>query len=369
MRMHWNRVLEMHGIGFGYTNHQRMLRKHCEEQGVVMDESADIAVQIVPAGNYEPVPGKFNVLYTMYEATTIPEKWKRKVKEADLIVVPCSHNKKLFRQYTDVPIEVCLEGVDVDLFTFKEREFPKYRPFTFLWFGASNERKGYKHMIVAWHEFNIKNPELHDKVRLVMKTTQNSDNLERIVGYENGKPVLEKLAQERIVVADNAVVDTRRLPVTREGDLPGLVDVYHDAHAFVFPSMGEGFGLTLAEAMSTGLPCIFTPWSGPRDFADKKTGYPLKFHLAPITAYTPTLNEASGQVEYVKELEAMSASPHIDHIVRRMQQVYYDYDTAIKKGRAAAERIRDGLTWDVSAENFIRIVDKHYKEWGEKNGR
>jgi len=357
MKIAWYNTFEMAGIGFGYTSHQKNLRAALERRGVEIDDKADIAVSIVPAGNFERVPGKFNVLYTMYEATDIPESWIPKINSADLIVVPCTHNKRLFRKYTNLPIEVCWEGVDVDTFTYVEREFPNGdRPFIYLWFGASNERKGYVHMIVAWKKFCLQNPELFDKVRLVMKTTQTSDNRKRIIGYEFGKPIYKELPVERVFRAENAIVDTRRLPVKAQNGLPGLVDVYHDAHAFVFPTMGEGFGLTLAEAMATGLPCIYTPWSGPVDFISPTEGYPLKWHFTSIKAMTPMSDGT-----FRKDLDTYAASADIDHIVQRMQQVYYDYETALKKGRLAAERIRRDITWDKSAARFEEILKCYTK--------
>ncbi len=352
MRLRWNNALEMAGIGFGYTSHQKQLRAGLERAGVEIADDADIAVSIVPAGNFEPMPGKFNVLYTMYESVDIPESWIPKVQAADLIVVPCFHNKMLFKRYTKKPVEVCWEGVDVEKFTYKERTFPEPgEPFVYLWFGASNERKGYVHMIAAWKQFRDKYPELIEKTRLVMKTTQLTEHQERIIGYDKGKPIKAEMPCERVFYAENAMVDTRRLPMVADGKLPGLVDVYHAAHCFVFPTMGEGFGLTLAEAMATGLPCIYTNWSGPVDFISKDEGYPLKWHYASVKAMTP-MSDGTMRVD----LDTHAASPEIYDIVHRMRQVYEDYDTAIKKGKKAAARIRKHITWDKSARSFMDII-------------
>ena len=186
-----------------------------------MTEDSEVAVSIVTPEQFKPIPGKFNILYTMYECSTIPDHWIEPLQQADLIVVPCTHNKRLFKNYTKVPIEVCWEGVDVSKFTYKDRSKLKQDPFVFLWVGASNPRKGYEHVVISWRLFTEKHPDWN--CILYMKTTQ----LTR---------------EERLVnVGGNAFVDTRFLPLEKEaGDkIPTLVDLYHMAHAFLLPSMAS----------------------------------------------------------------------------------------------------------------------------------
>ncbi len=353
LTLYWANVLQITGIGYGYTVHQRSLRQALEQIGVHItskQDEADIAVTIMPAGNFTPVDGKYNVLYTMYECVDIPNSWIEKLSKADLIVVPCNHNKRLFSRYTDKPIEVCWEGVDVESYKYKERK--KEHPFIFLWVGASNERKGYVHTIAAWKKLWDDYPEIAKNCGLIMKTTQQAGTKKRIIGYEAGAPIYVDMPNERVFFADagNAIVDTRDLSIEM------MVKMYHYAHCFLFPTEGEGFGLTLAEAMATGLPCIYTPWSGPCDFISAKEGYPLKFRMTKVRAMTPT--EEGWRID----LESKAASADIAHLTQRMVQVYSDYDTALSKGKKAAERIRSGFTWEISARRFVEIINTHYKE-------
>jgi glycosyltransferase involved in cell wall biosynthesis len=335
------------GIAYGYSNHNKQLTTALENNGVVFDDNSDISLMLVPAGAYKPIEGKYNILYTMFEATDIPPSWVEPVNQADLIIVPCEHNRKVFKRFTKKPVEVCLEGTKPDMFTYKERKFEK--PFTFLWFGASNQRKGYVHTIYAWTELKKHYPEIAKNCRLYMKTTQ-TETGSRIIGYENGMPIYKEMPAERIFQTDDVTVDTRK--VSEEE----LVKIYHDAHCFLFPTMGEGFGLTLAEAMSTGLPCIYTPWSGPVDFISPKEGYPLKFKILPVYAdFVPCGGDPDNNYK------TFSASALIPDLMKRMVQVYSDYDTALIKGKRAAERIRKEITWNISARRLIDII-KHYTE-------
>lgn len=379
MRIHWTALTDYVGIGFGYSTHQKRLSEALIRNGVDLDPDSEVAVHLTTPDAYNPIPGKYNILYTMYECTTIPDTWAKKIQEADLIVVPCRQNKWLFSRYTDIPVEICTEGVEVDKYKYYRRQFPnplsKENPFTYLWLGATNPRKGTEHVILAWEMFNKywfeNDNSMREKFRLIMKTTQETDReaeIEVRVVDKFGKIISENkkkemLPAERIMnICGNAVVDTRRLPVISTGapdpECPGsLVDLYNSAHCFLLPSRGEGFGLTLAEAMSTGCPNIYTPWGGPRDFCSEKTGYPLRFNFTPVR--TVGVNEKGEK--YISH-ETTAANADVKHLMRLMLRVFYDYDTALEKGKRAAETIRKGFTWDISARMLIKIIEKYTKE-------
>lgn len=345
MRIAWTSSLQGTGIAYGYSNHQTQLKAALQNNGVIFDNNSDIQVALIPAGGYVPTPGKYNILYTMFESTDIPPSWIEKVNQADLIIVPCEHNRRVFQRYTKKPVVVCLEGTKPDTFTYIERE--KSTPFRFLWFGATNQRKGYVHTIYAWEQLKAVRPDIYINSELYMKTTQ-SEVMPRIVGYKDGEPITEIMPAERIFKADNAIVDTRK--VSEEE----LTKIYHDAHCFLFPTMGEGFGLTLAEAMSTGLPCIYTPWSGPVDFISNKEGYSLKYSIKPVTA---DFAACGGDSKH--NYKTFAATADIADIVKQMIRVYDEYDFALEKGKRAAERIRKEITWDISANRLIDIIRQY----------
>jgi hypothetical protein len=271
------------------------------------------------------------------------------MKVSDVVVVPCEHNKRVFEKYTNKPVEVCHEGVDVESYPYVERKYPKDRKFVFLFIGANNPRKGTEHITLAWEEFAKK----HDDCLLVMKTTQRSDPTFEAIDDE-GKIQTVKLERERIMRAGNSIiVDTRYLPETTEQEfdysLPlSMQDVYRYAHCFLFPTRGEGFGLTLAEAAATGLPCIYTNYSGPADFM--RYGYKLFYTLSPIAF----INPGGHKTQY----KSWAASVSVDSLVEQMEYVKEHYDEALEKGRKQSE-VMQQFTWENSAQRLIDIIEKY----------
>jgi len=306
-----------------------MMKKHLQAAGVQMTPEADVAVHIVIPPGYEPVEGKYNIMFTMYEGETIPPDWIPRLAEADMLVVPCRHNKRVFGQYFDGPIEVCPEGVDPNEYQYIDRKPPgKGEPFRFLWLGASNPRKGWEHASLAWAQWWDEFPREHEDSVLIFKTTQ----IER---------------EERVVrMRGNVIMDTR------DYSAENMLALYGISNCFLFPTMGEGWGLTLTEACATGLPAIYTPYSGVVDFMDRRYSYPVKYSMKSIG--TIKTNDKGERMPYHT---TVSASADIDSIVRKMWQVYHNYEAALEKGRKMSEIIRGRFTWAEAARRFIEIVE------------
>jgi glycosyltransferase involved in cell wall biosynthesis len=160
--------------------------------------------------------------------------------------------------------------------------------------------------------------------------------------------------EERIFSMFGVIIDERKL------SLDELIRIYEKSHAFLLPSMGEGWGLTLCEAQATGLPCIYTPWSGPNDFMVKDYSYPLRFNMGKMSA----VYAGDGGIYHT----GMVAKADIKHIVRRMEQVYYGYDQALLRGRKGGEHIQKNFTWDKAGEIMMNTLYRRFREWKEKRG-
>ncbi|GAG27120.1 unnamed protein product, partial [marine sediment metagenome] len=182
-------------------------------------------------------------------------------------------------------------------------------PFIYLWVGAPDYRKGHDLIKTAWQEFQ------NDKSCLLFIKTTGRNKLEQ---------------------AGNVFIESRKL------DTASLAKIYQMAHCFVFPSFAEGFGLPLAEAMSTGLPSMFTPWSGMKTFASRKNAFPLRYSMI--------------NVDY--GIQTLGAQADVKDMVEKMRFIKNNYRKAVAKGKAGRRTIENDFTWDDTGRKIKKIIEE-----------
>lgn len=303
------------GNQFGYYVHNKMLREASEKHIQLVDKDFTDAIYILsPEFFKEKIPGVNTWIFTMFEGTTIPAIYQKQLQKADYLLAPSTWVKALFDKY--FPPEksfVVPHGVSRK-FLFKKRVIPQRKPFRFLWVGAPNPRKGYEEVAVVWDAIFKNEP----RVELYMKTTL-------VPGLERKR---------------NVILDGRKLSEKE------LVDLYLSAHCFLFPTRGEGFGLTLAEAMRTGCPCIATPYSGVTDFFDERVGFPLEYKMG------------KGKIKFVgddHEEETEIAYPDPNDLARQMIRVLENYKEASERGERAYRRMLT-VNWNNSARRLADVL-------------
>jgi glycosyltransferase involved in cell wall biosynthesis len=338
-RIHWPSEYDANGNSFGYSVHNREARRALLAQGYELDADAPVALQVAPAQHYRPAfqaeRDKLNILFTAWESTDLTPDVKAGLARADVIVVPATFLVDVIRrELPGKPVHYCPLGVDVDTFAFRERREPKRNGrFRFLWLGAPNARKGWQIVLEAWRGYAKLRvmAELEGRpvpaAELYVKTSVTS-RLKRL--NVPGAPV---------------TFDSRKLPRTE------LAALYASAHCFLFPSFGEGFGLTMAEAMATGCPVIYTPWSAMTDLADEECGYPLRYEL-----FTHDLAGRDSSPEESRPVTFARADAK--NLLRRMLEIMTGYRKAARRGRLAARRIRERFTWERTGRTLARIVEK-----------
>jgi len=361
LKIHW--VTQVHNLvanALGYNTHNKFMRKYCS-QIMDFDDTAPVALNITPADQYFTVPGKFNILFSMWEFTDLPDTYVEGINKADAVIVPSRFCKDLFQRYTKKPVEVCWEGVEPEKFPFYERKFPDFKKgerFRFLWVGAPNPRKGYP-LILEACKLIEQVPQLEMYIKTTMpdinwiKTIKSTWKYRKYIfrDFYNIKRwgsalirsirrIPKPIYRNTVKVLGkhkNIIFDTRVLPFDE------LVKLYHSAHCFLLPTLGEGWGLTLCEAMATGCPSIATQITGCADFFNDNVGYPIDYEL---------------KEKYISNYKVHTKIfvPDTEDLIKKMIYVFKHYKEALKKGKAASTRIHNKFTWELSAKRLDSII-------------
>lgn len=309
------------GNSYGYFKHNENLKAAVEEKIQLYNENPTDIIYIFSPEFFRGKPENSNVrlwLFTMFEGTTLPSLYVERMHKADYLLAPSTWVKSNFDKYFPTEKSFVIPHGVHQMFKLKQRRFPKDRPFRFLWVGAPNPRKGYEEVSVVWQEIFSK----HEGLELYMKTTLVKD--------------VKKKA--------NVILDGRNL-TDKE-----MVKLYHSAHCFLFPTRGEGFGLTLAEAMRTGLPCIATEYSGVTDFFDERVGYTIPYKMG------------EGEITYIGDERkghkerTQIAFPEVEVLADKMMHIVNNYNgEACSRGYAAHQRMCS-FTWKRSASILIDTI-------------
>ncbi len=167
-------------------------------------------------------------------------------------------------------------------------------PFRILFVGGIGQRKGVKYLLEAF---------------------------ERMRG-----PGVE-LTLAGPLPADTRPLDAYRSSVRMTGrlDQAEIVREMHQAHVLVLPSVFEGFGLVITEAMSTGMPVIASTHSaGPDIIREGCDGFVLE-------------------------------PDDVEGLAQRLETLRSDRNRAFEMGMAASERAR-AFSWDVHAERVRDLL-------------
>ena len=148
----------------------------------------------------------------------------------------------------------------------------------------------------------------------------------------------EKLVQE-LGISEKLTMIHAYIP---ERDIFGLTnacDVYLSLHR------GEGFGITLAEAMSMGKPVVCTDWSSTTEFCHPDCTIPIPYKLVPV----PTDQIDHPYYQEVKEW----AEPDIDAAATALCKLYDNAELRNEIG----EKARSSISQQFSIKNLKQSIE------------
>lgn len=223
-------------------------------------------VNVVSRNLYPPrvedMEGNFNMLHHYaWEESGFPQEWMLKFNSS-LEGMTClsKHVEKVMLD-NGVSIPLITSGCGVDHWENIEvtkRYSIDFEGFKFLHVSSCFPRKGADVMLDAYGKSFSEN----DDVLLVIKTFKNPHN-EIHKWLDEAKQKHPNYPKVMIIEED-----------LNDATLKSL---YEECDVLLAPSLAEGFGLPMAEAMLSGLPVITTNWSGQLDFCNQENSWLVDF--------------------------------------------------------------------------------------------
>lgn len=269
--------------------------------------------------------------FTMFESDKIPEEWPEYLKLAQEVIVPSRWCQKVFKD-AGVDTTVVPLGYNDEYFKYVDRKIPKEsgEVFTFINYDAFKYRKGFKEIFEAFNE-EFKTSE---NVRLIMKTSNDTTPV----------PVMKNQYPNIDVVTGN-------LPQKE------LADLLSQAHCMVYPSRGEGFGITPLEAMATGLPTIVPNAHGISEYFNPNYMLEVKVGSTCPGLYSRFKNQDVGEMVVCD----------VKHLRKQMRYAFEHQKEMKELGKAASEYVKT-YTYKRTAERLAEIIKKWQGETDIKKG-
>ncbi len=158
---------------------------------------------------------------------------KKEYEMADFIVTPSLYTRRSFIEKGYNPKKIITVPLSLEKITMRPKE-KRTKRFKVLCIGGNFYRKGLYYLLRAWKLLNLENAELIIKGNIPKE-------------FEKMKKI------------NNLHLITQRL------SNKNLAALYQKVDIFVLPSIDDGFGMVVVEAMTAGLPVIITKNVGVAD--------------------------------------------------------------------------------------------------------
>lgn len=183
---------------------------------------------------------------------------KKEYRIADYIMTPSKFVQKSFieRGFSEEKVIVIPIGTDIDQFTQRDnRTVESDSTTTYLFAGTIDLQKGVQYLLRAWESLDLQD----SKLLLAGNISKNMEDV--IAEYEDNNSV------QFLGWVDN------------------IEQLYNEASTFVFPSLHDGFGMVVTEAMASGLPVIVSENTGAKDIVRNATdGYVIPIRDSTVLA-------------------------------------------------------------------------------------
>lgn len=301
--------------GYGYAT-ERMIDSLSRSRYEVKsnDPYSDVQMWFEQPQHWKWNDEKYKIGMLPWESTELLPGWADMMNKCDEIWTP---SPLIARWYTDAgitpPIFVYEHGVD-KIWEPKKRVVQD--KFRFLHCGFEASRKGGSDVMNAFRSAFPSNQD----VELVMKMVN--------TGWQIDSIGRVKLINKKVSVHE-------------------MVELFHSCHAYVYPSKGEGFGLTPLQAIATGMPTITVPaWAPYERFLDPELNLPAVLKKSPYPEIHP------GKVFRISK----------DDLVDRMRFAYENYEKLHEQALNRTPKIAAEYDWDTLTFEAFGNLEKRLEK-------
>lgn len=243
------------------------------------------------------------------------------------MLTPSDYSRRIMQDCgVEIPIELYPHGLNLDIFKPSKREYSK--PFKFVYTGELTKRKG-----------------AQDLMKAFMDLYQNNPDYQLLLRANTHMMYLESDEIRWLADSSNNII----LHWKNEGQ-NDLVNYLNDAHAFIYPSRADWFGMCPFEALATGMPVIATDSNGYFEF--------IKDMITPIASHRTPIK--SGDHPYFR---GEWNEPDQKSLREGMLRVANNYETFSGWGYENAIRIRERFSWkNVTEEYLLPFLEKVWKK-------
>jgi glycosyltransferase involved in cell wall biosynthesis len=280
------------------------------------DEKADVEIWFDQPEHWNFSKGPYKIGYHPWESTKLQPGWSEVMNQCDEIWTPSPLIASWYRDFNNItlPIFVYEHGIEHEWAPVKREPTTHVK---FLHVGAEASRKG------GWESVRLfrkafSGATYRDDVRLTLKMVNSSWVAQ-----------MRELGKVRYIDEKYSIQE--------------MLQLFYHHDVYIYPSRGEGFGLTPLQALATGMPTITVPdWAPYSQYLDPRLNLRSRLTTTNWTDIHP----------------GNMFEPNEDDIVDRLRWVVENYDSARDFACENAFKVHEHYDWKDLTKNMFDDLEQ-----------